>query len=118
MTNFKRQQHDKLFQETAASRFKRQQHDKFQETAHTRSNTHHLEDTHSPEEHTDWVLSGDAFRRGETKRRTRVNTYHVDLADVDLSSGVILGGNETASGGALARHVRVDDLSFDVLHDG
>eukprot|EP00013_Stygamoeba_regulata_P030259 CAMPEP_0177647662 /NCGR_PEP_ID=MMETSP0447-20121125/10420_1 /TAXON_ID=0 /ORGANISM="Stygamoeba regulata, Strain BSH-02190019" /LENGTH=49 /DNA_ID=CAMNT_0019150263 /DNA_START=501 /DNA_END=650 /DNA_ORIENTATION=+ len=44
MTNFKRQQHDKLFQETAASRFKRQQHHVSRDSSMTSFKRQHTPD--------------------------------------------------------------------------
>lgn len=47
---------------------------------------------------------------------TRVLSLSVDLADVELDGAVLLRGNETVGGRALARDIKVNDHTFVVLH--
>ena len=40
----------------------------------------------------------------------------VDIAEVDLDGGLVLGADQAVRGGALAGDVQVDNFTFIVLH--
>jgi len=48
----------------------------------------------------------------------RVSAILVDLADADLDRGVVLGFDDAVGGAALARDIKVNDLTLLVFHDG
>lgn len=63
------------------------------------------------------TLDANASAEGELGVLTSVASGDgVNLSDGDLDRGMILGGDQAVSGGALTGDVEIDLLSFGVLH--
>lgn len=63
-------------------------------------------------------LSTDETTESESGELACVDAILIQVTNVNLNRGVVLGGDESVCGRALPRNVKLGDLSLFVLHFG